>query len=280
MKSNEKLLFLHIPKTGGTTFNHILYQNFAHSEQFKINPVDKKVSFDLYNVLSDRKKDRIKLFRGHFYYGIHDKLDISNYRYVTIVRDPVKRIISHYFYSKNFQKHYLYETLNSNNTSSFDYFSGKFNFEVINGQTAQIAGFDPDQSNLDRVDIIKYLYSNELYEKAIANIEKDFSFVGLTEQFDQTLLLLNYLHEFNNFTLHYSRKNVAKKINISKKIRDNEIDIIISNNLLDIRLYQYIKSKNDAIISLINNTQCDYSKTTFLHRFILFQLKFFNRYFK
>ena len=93
--SDKSIFFMHIPKCGGTTIDHIFvklfsilknynFKRFKHSEEIKKN----KLSI---NEIDYSKKHFIS---GHLNYDFCNNL--NNIYKCCIVRDPISRVISHY----------------------------------------------------------------------------------------------------------------------------------------------------------------------------------------
>lgn len=91
--------FLHIPKTAGTTFKNVLKQAFPPEQVcYAVNLGE----------LSRMDHTNNKLFMGHYFYGI-EKVIGRKPRYITFLRDPVKRFVSHYYQIKNQEWHPLHQ---------------------------------------------------------------------------------------------------------------------------------------------------------------------------
>ena len=89
-----KIIFVHIPKTAGTTLDFIIRQNFRESESFRIYGDDLKSTYPEI-ILSNRVNDtNIRIFMGHIFFGLHKYLTFPA-TYFAFVRDPIKRAISH-----------------------------------------------------------------------------------------------------------------------------------------------------------------------------------------
>ena len=233
---NDLLINLHIPKTGGTTLRDIIHRQYPINNIITIPTLSE--SKDIINNVSLNREKQLDIIQGHLQYGIHKKLN-RNIKYFTILRDPIKRILSTYYYIIN-QPNNPQNLSNAIKTMSiYEYINSGINPFLINGQTQLIAGNacsinDP---------LIK---SNELLEIAKNNINKNFIFTGVTELFDDSILILKKKLDWK--TPYYSKANKTKYKpnynNIDSKIKN----FIESHNQLDIKLYNYVKNMIDEDI--------------------------------
>ncbi|BDG70334.1 sulfotransferase family 2 domain-containing protein [Roseomonas fluvialis] len=88
----RKLVFLHLPKTGGTTLHHHFSAHFAPEE---ICPE----RFSNLHDLPREQLDRYRYFCGHFNFD-QVRLIPGPLFLVTVLRDPVERLMSSYLYWK------------------------------------------------------------------------------------------------------------------------------------------------------------------------------------
>jgi len=168
--NNIKLnVFVHIERSGGTTFNSMLINNFLGYLVPKIkSPVDQKKEKDPNRLiftnsnLKEVKKwaPNIKVLGGHHtrIFAEYEKIINGRIFYFTFLRDPVSRYLSHYNFQRNVMKinWTLTEFLN--------------NYYFNNWQTKRIAG-------VEDVEIAKSYVAGR------------FDFVGLTEHYDESLLI-------------------------------------------------------------------------------------------
>ena len=132
---NDTLIFLHLPRTGGTTLRDILSKQYSDKVTF-----ENKTLLDTdqnFNVENKSEKGKHKLIKGHVYFGIHEHI-IQNCTYFSMMRNPIERVTSVYNYIKNRPKHKDYEYIK--NKSITHYIESKRNLFMDNGQTRLLAG--------------------------------------------------------------------------------------------------------------------------------------------
>ena len=111
LAANERLCFIHIEKSGGTTVHHLLRANHGAVLLFPISlekhlwPKHYRSAHAFHLWLRDGKADRrtkanaamarFNVIGGHCFYGIHTDFDYS-IRYLTVLRNPEDRIVSQY----------------------------------------------------------------------------------------------------------------------------------------------------------------------------------------
>lgn len=92
-------IFLHIPKTAGSSLRKT-FQSIYQKE--RILTLDSPTLDKFKNHNYDEKN--IDLLMGHMPFGIHNYFSSNvDFRYFTIIRNPLSRAISHYFMPKNIQ---------------------------------------------------------------------------------------------------------------------------------------------------------------------------------
>ena len=74
----EAIIFLHLPKTAGTTVNRLIEWEYGLTEMYSIDPVLFEWSAAHLRKLSPQRLKRIRIFKGHMLYGLHKALPQSN----------------------------------------------------------------------------------------------------------------------------------------------------------------------------------------------------------
>lgn len=69
---NNNLIFLHLPKNGGTTFHSLLNRLYPKETTFTIESVtNSKSNEDVFINMSDAERAHINLVKGHTLFGLH-----------------------------------------------------------------------------------------------------------------------------------------------------------------------------------------------------------------
>lgn len=223
-----RLLFLHIPKAGGTTF-HAILENL-HPNKAGICSITPSFSIQDFINLPKAKKEEIDLFKGHFEFGMHKYFEGDQFQYITLFRKPVERVISHYYYVLRTPQHYLYQKVAKTNMSLHDYAMSDLSTELDNGQLRLLTGSE-DAS---------IACTPELLEQARRNLQKHFVSFGIVEQFDQSLILFKHKMGWEDFPV-YKRLNVTKKK--PKEIAPEVRQAIEQRNRFDMELYAWAKAE-------------------------------------
>lgn len=184
------LIFLHIPKTGGTTLTPVLDWNYKN-QTHKIS-LHRKVQEFI--DLPDDEKLQYKVLIGQVFYGIHQYIP-GDCEYISILRHPVKRLVSQYQYL-NVRKQKLGE---KSTDMSMEEFLEYEPFQAYS-QLNVIAGGDSIEEALKRP------LPDDALARAKVNVEKHFPVLGLINQYDESLLLMK--NHFGWGRAFYTRSNV------------------------------------------------------------------------
>ena len=239
MPNPDTIIFLHIPKTAGSTLNAILQKQYKRQQIYYLG-ANTQESIRSYLDLADEEKKSIRLVTGHTAYGFHEYIPGSS-TYFTFFRDPVERVVSFYHFVKNNEQHYL----NKAAVNEFDgikpFITSGITTMMDNGQTRLISGawLDPGFGEINE----------QILAQAKTNLSKKFSVVGLTEQFDATLILFKEI--FNWQDIKYMRKNVTKVAPVERILTAEEKEAVVSLNQYDIALYDYAQTLFEQQIAAI-----------------------------
>ena len=243
----KTIIFLHIPKTGGRSLQHILLRKYSGDEVV----VDAHNKLDEIADWPEERKRNIRYLQGHFFYGAHRILS-QECRYVTILREPVDRVISHYYFIRRNSSHPLNRVVLEQGIGLEDYVTSGVCDEVSNDQARLIAGVKRDAS----------IDTNDMLRMAKENIDKDFMVVGIVEKFDETLMLLK--RELGLRNVFYGIRNQTIGRPLKEQIPERTLSIICERNSADIALYDYAR---DRLANVIEREGASFSNS--LKRFRL-----------
>ncbi len=244
------VIFLHLPKTAGITFGEILRQQYGdkfwHPHHITVASL---------NTLTEEQKQATLACHGQMFYGIHEVFLNRPYKYIAFLRHPVDRMVSWYYYIKRRPRNWFHETVTSKNMSleDFVHFIGDLSYD--NQQTRWIAGNKPvgQQRTLEEIavpslsDFPLAPLQDGWLEAAKQHIESDFV-IGLTERFDESLLLMK--REFGWKEVFYHRKNVTKDRPMrDKNVPEALVELIKTQEHLDVALYDFAKAHFDAQVA-------------------------------
>jgi hypothetical protein len=232
-KIPRSIIFLHIPKTAGTTFQSILMREYKSDSIFYLYGDKTTRSIDAvekFKMIPENERMKIRALIGHMSFGLHEYMQQPAI-YITFLRDPIERIISHYYYVVRFSDHYLHDKVIAENINLKDYVARGITDETNNGQTRLLSGVGKN---------LPYgCCPPEMLKAAADNISKHFPVVGISERFDESLILMKNLL---GWRLHfYYKENVTKNRILKGRIPLDTLDVIRKYNQLDIQLYEQAK---------------------------------------
>ena len=218
--TTEALIFLHIPKSAGTTLNRLIEWEYSLFEMYSVDPVFFRWSRARLWRLPKRRLQRFRVFKGHMPFGLHELLPQSA-TYITVMRGAVERVISAYYFMSNYMLHPNYWKFRREGWTLEDFVRRSPRENV---QTKMIAGADYDAP-----------CTAETFLRAKENLQH-FSVVGLTERFEESLALMKL--RFGWKLDSYSSFNVTRRRPKKRELPQSTLDLIAERNRFDMELYE------------------------------------------
>ncbi len=224
------VIYLHIQKTAGITLQRVFRRRLGASLPRRALKLLRPRHYSSMEEVLRSQTQRDRYFTGHMCYGVHELLP-SPSTYVTFLREPVSRLVSLYRYSRDNPAAYYHKQ--AAGKSAEEFLLNTTLHELDNGQVRFLAGGDPGYF-INRTPFRQC--DRSLLDQAIANAERDFSLIGLTESFDESFMLLCRLMGWRR-TYYLTRNAAAPRARdpISDEVREQ----VRERNLLDVELYEY-----------------------------------------
>lgn len=165
------VLFMHIPKTAGIAFREAIAANYRESAvAYLYGTPPGFLTVDLQRLPLEQRRD-LRFVMGHFQYGIHHYLPQETL-YVTIVREPAARMLSHYAFLQHTQPLLLKEK--DRILTLEELLEKKPHVHFDNPLVRYFGSVDEREFPAGSV-------NQQLYEKAVYYLQTGFTFVGHQE---------------------------------------------------------------------------------------------------
>lgn len=215
---NEKIIaFSQVTRCGGVTANALL-QSYFGLKHFDIfgEISNNLMTYDEKDLLFDMKIHPFACsFAGHFssHLNIDNISKINNKKvlFYTMLRNPIDRVFSKYRFQVN----------RYNLPNDFNAWFKKYH--IPNGMINHFVGSD-------NLELAKEILTHK------------YTAVGILEKFDESLLIFKKKLSLEGMNLKYKIKNdtIKLKSDEQKKIEDKYREMVISSNVNDLKLYEYV----------------------------------------
>jgi hypothetical protein len=235
------LVFVHLRKTAGTTIANVMRRQFRRGQAIDLNAPSVEAANQSWNAMPVAQRARIKCVRGHLPFAPELFAPRATTCF-TILRDPVARVVSEYYFSRHDPTIRFHAALVRERITLEQFVSNERFAEVHNAQTRMLGGARDGIS------------PGELLELAIANLRERIAMVGISERFEETLLLCRAILGWRR--LIYRRVNVNRHRPALAAIEPATLAAIERANSLDRVLYRYACERFEELLQQhhINNS--------------------------
>jgi hypothetical protein len=234
------VIFLHMPKTGGKSLSATLRYKYPSRTLFlesTSEPLEKIAE------LPWEERRRARAVAGHLHYGVHRYIP-QECEYITILREPVARVLSTYYFIAGNPKHWCHGHLARTGMGLEEFVRTAPDPGVDNEQTRFLSGRGAGELLARGMDgrltakPLAKLGPDDL-ETAKGNLDR-FRVVGLTEHFDESFILIRRALGWK--LPMYTTRNVSTlRPSQSEPPNPETIDLIRERNRLDLELYDHAR---------------------------------------
>jgi hypothetical protein len=213
-------IFLHVPKTAGSSVRTLLQQNYAADAVMGFSGEPGPLAW--YRAQGPEFKATHALVHGHMPYGVHAGL--TDYLYFTFLRNPVDRHFSDYDFLKRYAPHPVHSEIQTSGITR-EKWARIFNrLPMFRDRMTRFISGDGDARVPDRLSL----------ETAKLHLRREFAPVGLAERFDESVLVL--AKRLGWRSIFFLTRNVtADRIEITESMRSQALDGLQR----DMELYEF-----------------------------------------
>jgi hypothetical protein len=227
-RRSKKLCFLHLPRTGGTAVREdILFPNFPGWQICSVNYDPQLQPFEgAHDPLrwSFIRRAGIRILAGHMPFGFTSRFP-GRFEYITFLRNPVSRAISDYHFSR----------MNPSNPASGA--AQRLSLIDFVKQSHGLSNNCYARWLSNAVFGAAYASESEMLRAALRNLS-EFSFIGLTEQFESAVHELCRRYDLTQYGTTSRNRNDATPQGFA--VSNEELHVLERCNELDLAIYQHV----------------------------------------
>jgi len=240
---SKPLIYIHIPKTAGTAMQALVRRNVPEDqvrflgapgpEAGRVRSFRRRWGAEVHRLENSGFEDKRapKVLFGHMSFGLHRAFP-AGAQYLSMVRHPVARVVSHYRFVKRSPNHHLHDLVRRKALSLADYVDGTAAQVLNNGQVRCLFGDAHRQIGFGDC-------GREMLEQALSHIDEHFVFVGVQELFEYSVSRL--CRALGWAEVELEPRNVSA--DAPQHVGDAVAARILEYNSLDMALYEQIRRR-------------------------------------
>lgn len=235
----DKVIFLHIPKTGGSTIRQLIGRQYPADQTIALRRGNWRTNaVAIVERLADTPNPVLAM--GHFRFGVHHYLpDPDAWTYIAMLRHPIRRVISQY---ANVTSHRSPDQRQLKlRELDIATFAGRLGHGERMTRWLAGLGMTEDAYHLDADP--RSLPADAL-ERAKHNLRTHFACIGLLEEFPATALMMKQVLGWKS--AYYLVQNVSKSSGGRAAVPPDIYAQLEKACALDLALYQFAQTLFEA----------------------------------
>ena len=240
------LIFQHLAKTAGMTLNQIFIRKFGPKrilpegfrERVSVCGMSWPLDLAIYlNRVDDSTREKLEFVGGHFGYGVHALLPRSS-RYLTILRDPVDRALSNFYYNRRTG---TYEDIAADLPLSQYLQRPNPHFWFSNAMLRSLSGNpELDPFGVQHIETMRNVRPIEAEDvlSVVTRLRREYYLVGIREKFDEFLVLMALELGWPLFQCVYNSENINELRPPLEKENPDDLEKVRWLNRYDQILFQ------------------------------------------
>lgn len=229
-------IFEHIHKTAGTTFLlSYLHFGFDEKERFIISGMIDENARTIDELNQDKR--RYFIIGGINAFKLRDVY--SDSQFITLIRDPVRRVVSLYLHSKYHPDcmNYYNDHINKKDISIQEFVEEDMLYKLTKDLMFSVQNYQ-----------YRLLCNDSLKDKNLKNAFQRYCLIGLTERIEEFIFAL---HIFHGFPLVLFNRRMVQKKGKAFHLTSEDREIILKCNQEDVLLYKMAEKKFEKLMKVI-----------------------------
>jgi hypothetical protein len=222
-----RLFFLHIPKTAGISLRHLLQEQYPDAPTFFPSAPHEDELFRMPRA----EREALAVIGGHYRFGAHTWFETPT-RYLTFLREPFERVVSHFHYILREPHHSLHVRAVASGLTLEQWVQLPAWGSQDNLQVRYLNAMPKSEPPFGEV-------TRQMLEQAKHNLAEHVEFLGLTERYAESVTRFGTALGWHAPALQ--RFNVTPERPGVEDLSDSSRRVIAAANELDIELYAFAK---------------------------------------
>ena len=233
------LVFIHLPKTGGSTLDALLFRQFPREKVFHISDTPHCETF---LAMGDEERDRFDCIIGHVPACIHNFIS-RPCRYIVLLREPLERAISDYYSILTNSAHRRHEEYTRKKVTLEQYLRTRvFPRGILNLLLYPNVELFRHIPSIEKLRGYESCSMNEIMEQSKRKLREDFFQAGITDRFEDFVLLLARKLGWRLPYYHIKNQNRSRPRTDTLNIAPGLLADFYQSYSAEYQLYEYARS--------------------------------------